>query len=117
MKVEPRRVTVQKLVADYRDDGEGGVVGYHGRLDIRPPYQREFIYKDKQRNAVIDSVLKGLPSTSCTGPTVGMAATRSSTASSVPYPSRSTWTATFPLTAATSTTCLRTLRTGYWTTS
>ena len=61
MKVEPRRVTVQKLVADYRDDGEGGVVGYHGRLDIRPPYQREFIYKDKQRNAVIDSVLKGLP--------------------------------------------------------
>lgn len=32
-----------------------------GKLDIRPPYQREFIYKDKQRDAVIDSVRKDFP--------------------------------------------------------
>ena len=61
MKVQLREVTVRELVVDYRDDGEGGVFGYGGRLDIRPPFQREFIYKDQQRNAVIDSVLKGFP--------------------------------------------------------
>ena len=32
-----------------------------GRLDIRPPYQREFIYKDKQRDAVIDTITKKFP--------------------------------------------------------
>jgi len=30
-------------------------------LDIRPPYQREFIYKDKQRDAVINTVIKNFP--------------------------------------------------------
>ena len=61
MKIQLRGVTVRELVADYRDDGEGGVFGYGGKLDIRPPFQREFIYKDKERNAVIDSILKGFP--------------------------------------------------------
>lgn len=45
----------------YEDHGEDGVAGYGGKLDIRPPYQREFIYKDKQRDAVIDTVLQGFP--------------------------------------------------------
>jgi len=31
---------VRDLVAGYQDDGDGGVVGYGGKLDIRPPYQR-----------------------------------------------------------------------------
>src|SRR5699024_1561660 len=44
-----------------KDNEEGGVFGYGGKLDIRPPYQREFIYKDKQRNAVIDTVQKNFP--------------------------------------------------------
>ena len=61
MKVELREVTVRELVEDYRDDEEGGVYGYGGKLDIRPPFQREFIYKEKERNAVIDSILKGFP--------------------------------------------------------
>ncbi|MDE0608955.1 MAG: DUF262 domain-containing protein [Anaerolineaceae bacterium] len=52
---------MRELVEGYDDDGEGGVVGYGGRLDIRPPFQREFIYKEKERNAVIDSILKGFP--------------------------------------------------------
>jgi hypothetical protein len=30
-------------------------------LDIRPPYQREFIYKDKQRDAVITTITKEFP--------------------------------------------------------
>lgn len=61
MKIDPRKITVRELVDGYRDDGEGGVFGYGGRLDIRPPYQREFIYKDKDREAVIDSIKNGFP--------------------------------------------------------
>ncbi len=61
MKIELIDLTVRDLVAGYRDDGEGGVRGYGGKLDIRPPFQREFIYKVKERNAVIDSILKGFP--------------------------------------------------------
>lgn len=61
MKIEFAEITVRDLTADYRDNGEAGVVGYGGRLDIRPPYQREFIYNDKQRDAVIDTVTKDFP--------------------------------------------------------
>ena len=61
MNIKPLDLTVRELVKGYKDDGEGGVTGYGGKLDIRPPYQREFIYKDKERNAVIDSILKSFP--------------------------------------------------------
>ena len=61
MKIEMLDLTVRDLVDGYHDDGEGGVVGYGGRLDIRPPFQREFIYKGKQREAVITSIIGGFP--------------------------------------------------------
>ncbi len=61
MKIEMLDITVGDLVDGYHDDGEGGVVGYHGKLDIRPPYQREFIYKGEQRRAVITSIFGGFP--------------------------------------------------------
>ena len=61
MKIELLDLTVGELVDDYCDKGENGVKGYGGRLDIRPPYQREFIYKDKEREAVIDSIMNGFP--------------------------------------------------------
>lgn len=61
MKIERREITIRDLVEGYSDDGEGGVVGYGGRLDIRPAYQREFVYRDKQRDDVIRSVLAGFP--------------------------------------------------------
>ena len=35
--------------------------GYGGKLNIRPIYQREFVYGEKERNAVIDTVRKGYP--------------------------------------------------------
>src|SRR5680860_40348 len=54
-------MTVRDLAEGYQDNDEDGVVGYGGRLDIRPPYQREFIYKDKQRDAVVETVKKGFP--------------------------------------------------------
>ena len=61
MKVDPLKITVGELTKGYRDDGEGGVVGYNGKLDIRPPYQREYVYKGKKRDSVIDTALKGFP--------------------------------------------------------
>ena len=61
MDIEMRHITVAELVEGYRDDGEGGVVGYDGNLDIRPRFQREFVYKDKQRAAVIDTINNGFP--------------------------------------------------------
>ncbi len=63
MKIKFKEITVRELTKDYNDkDNEGGgVVGYGGKLDIRPPYQRNFIYKPPERNAVIDTLRKGFP--------------------------------------------------------
>ena len=61
MKIELMKITVRDLVREYHDDGEGGVRGYGGKLDIRPPFQREFVYKAKQRDAVIETINKGFP--------------------------------------------------------
>ncbi len=61
MKIEPKAISVRALVENYSDDGEDGVRGYDGMLDIRPPYQRGFVYKDKQRDAVIETVIRGFP--------------------------------------------------------
>ncbi len=61
MKIEEHRITVRELTQGYVDNDEGGVRGYGGRLDIRPPYQREFIYDDKKRAAVITTVKQKFP--------------------------------------------------------
>lgn len=61
MNIKPIEVTVAELVAGYDDKGICGVVAYGGKLDVRPEYQREFVYKDAQRAAVIDTVMKGYP--------------------------------------------------------
>lgn len=61
MKIELKEITVRDLVQGYADHAEGGVVGFGGALDIRPPYQREFIYKDAQRDAVIHTITKNYP--------------------------------------------------------
>lgn len=61
MNIELKEIKVRDLTKGYVDNQEDGVVGYDGKLDIRPPYQREFIYKDKQRDAVIDTITKDFP--------------------------------------------------------
>lgn len=61
MNIELKEITVRELTNGFIDNEEDGVVGFDGKLDIRPPYQREFIYKPKQRDAVIDTVNKGFP--------------------------------------------------------
>lgn len=61
MKIQLMDVTVGEVYQGYVDNNEEGVVGYGGMLNIRPKYQREFIYGDKQRNAVIETINKGFP--------------------------------------------------------
>jgi len=61
MEIELKEIPIREVVKDYINDDEEGVVGYDGKLNIRPKYQREFIYKDKQRDAVIETVRKDFP--------------------------------------------------------
>jgi len=61
MKVELQKITIGEVAADYVDNAEEGVVGYSGRLNIRPKYQREFVYDEKKRNAVMDTICKQFP--------------------------------------------------------
>ena len=61
MKIELHEIPIREVANGYKDSQESGVKGYGGLLDIRPAYQREFIYKDDKRNAVIDTVRKNFP--------------------------------------------------------
>ncbi|HAL82954.1 MAG TPA: HNH endonuclease [Mucilaginibacter sp.] len=61
MKIVLKEITIREVSTGYVNDEEEGVVGYGGKLNIRPKYQREFVYKDKQRDAVIETVKKNFP--------------------------------------------------------
>lgn len=62
MNIKPHNIKVKDLFEGYEEDfTTDSVVGYGGKLDIRPKYQRAFVYKDKQREAVIDTLQKGYP--------------------------------------------------------
>lgn len=61
MKIELERIRVRELVDGYEDNDDLGVRAYGGKLDVRPPYQREFVYKDKQRDAVIATLRRDFP--------------------------------------------------------
>ena len=56
-----QKITIRDLVDGYVNNGEDGVRGFAGKLDIRPAYQREFIYGEKERDAVIKTVRAGFP--------------------------------------------------------
>ena len=61
MTIKQMEVTVRDITSGYVNNDEQGVRGYNGLLDIRPPYQREFIYNEKEQQAVITTVLHGYP--------------------------------------------------------
>jgi hypothetical protein len=61
MKIELKEISVSDLTSGYQDNEENGVIGFGGKLDIRPPYQREFVYDEKERNAVIKTLQKDFP--------------------------------------------------------
>lgn len=61
MTIKQIEVTVGDIARGYINNEEQGIRGYGGQLDIRPPYQREFIYNESEQQAVISTVLKGYP--------------------------------------------------------
>lgn len=64
MKIEKIQIKISDLVNGYEEKGAGGlegIVAYGGKLDVRPPYQREYVYNVKERDEVIRTVKKGFP--------------------------------------------------------
>ncbi|MDE6034643.1 MAG: DUF262 domain-containing protein [Ruminococcus sp.] len=61
MEIKLEKHKISEIFNGYKNNDENGVVGYGGKLNIRPAFQREFIYKEKERNAVIETVMKGFP--------------------------------------------------------
>ena len=61
MKIDLHKIAVRDVILGYKDSAEEGVVAYGGKLDIRPKYQREFVYTGKQRDAVLETVKNGFP--------------------------------------------------------
>lgn len=61
MKIELHELTIGEIAENYIDNDEHGVIGFDGKLNIRPKYQREFVYDTKKRNAVIESIIKNYP--------------------------------------------------------
>lgn len=55
-------LTVKELTCGYRENtATGEVTSMNELLNIRPPYQREFVYEQPRRDAVITTILEGCP--------------------------------------------------------
>ena len=62
MKINMMKLPVRELIKGFsEDDTTSRVVAWDGKLDVRPEYQREYVYDDNQRDAVINTILKGFP--------------------------------------------------------
>lgn len=61
MKIQLKEISIKDVYEGYMDNEENGVLGYGGKLNIRPPFQREFVYKDKQRDGVIKTIKNNFP--------------------------------------------------------
>lgn len=61
MKIDLHKIPIREVIVGYKDSAEEGVVAYGGKLDIRPKYQREFVYTGEQRDAVLETVKNGFP--------------------------------------------------------
>lgn len=61
MKIKLKEIKVSDVAKGYADNNEEGVIGFDGKLNIRPKYQREFVYKDKQRDSVVETIRKDFP--------------------------------------------------------
>lgn len=68
MQVIEHKIKVSEIVAGYENDEETGrVAAFGGKLNVRPAYQREFVYKEEQQKAVIRTVKQGFPLMLCIG--------------------------------------------------
>ena len=61
MEIKLHDIKISELVNGYENNEEEGIIGYNGLLNIRPKYQREFVYSRNQQEEVIISIFKGFP--------------------------------------------------------
>lgn len=61
MEIELKAIKVRDIYEGFANNEEEGVFGFGGKLNIRPKYQREFVYNAKQRNEVIYTIQKAFP--------------------------------------------------------
>lgn len=61
MEIKLQNISIREVISGYKDSAEEGVVAYDGKLDIRPKYQREFVYSGKQRDAVLTTIKNDFP--------------------------------------------------------
>lgn len=62
MTIEEMKLPIGDLIKGYYEDmNTSRVVAWGGKLDVRPEYQREYVYDVKQRDAVINTVMQGFP--------------------------------------------------------
>lgn len=65
MEVKKFSITIRELCEGYINESEtqieNAVTAYGGKLCVRPAFQRAFVYKKKEENAVVDTALKGFP--------------------------------------------------------
>ena len=62
MQIELHEISVRDVFDGYENNEETGqVVAYGGKLNVRPAYQREFVYDEKKKVAVMHSILHQFP--------------------------------------------------------
>lgn len=61
MNIVPHQIKIKDIIKGYINDEEDGVVAYGGLLNVRPKYQREFVYSKEQQHDVIDTIFKKYP--------------------------------------------------------
>ena len=62
MEIKLYEITVRDVFDGYENNElTGQVVAFGGRLNVRPAYQREFVYDDKKKKAVLNSILHSFP--------------------------------------------------------
>ncbi|MCY4204485.1 MAG: DUF262 domain-containing protein [Bacteroidetes bacterium] len=63
MKIHEHKITIRDIIDGYDNDESGQVTGLGGMLNIRPPYQREYIYDGKKdfQEALMQSIYHDRP--------------------------------------------------------
>ena len=67
MKIKAFPIKIKDLFKGYKDNSidetaiDDSVVAYNGKLNVRPAYQREFIYKEEKQKAVINTIMNNRP--------------------------------------------------------
>ena len=62
MIINMMKLPIRDLIQGYsEDDSTSRVRAWGGKLDVRPEYQREFVYADDKRDAVINTIMKNFP--------------------------------------------------------